>query len=40
MKTKFGVKEVVAIGIGAALFVALTQVQIPLGVKHHSLLSC
>jgi len=31
MKVKFGIKEVVAIGIGAALFVALTQVQIPLG---------
>lgn len=31
MKIKFGIKEVVAIGIGAALFVALTQVQIPLG---------
>lgn len=30
-KFKFGVKEVVAIGIGSALFVALTQVQIPLG---------
>ncbi|NLL77098.1 MAG: ECF-type riboflavin transporter substrate-binding protein [Clostridiales bacterium] len=34
MKTKFGVKEVVAIGIGAALFVALTQVQIPLGIPN------
>lgn len=31
MKFKFGIKEVVAIGIGAALFVALTEVQIPLG---------
>lgn len=31
MKLKFGIKEVVAIGIGTALFVALTQVQIPLG---------
>ena len=30
-KFKFGVKEVVAIGIGTALFVALTEVQIPLG---------
>ncbi len=30
-KFKFGVKEVVATGIGTALFVALTQVQIPLG---------
>ncbi len=29
MKFKFGIKEVVAIGIGTALFVALTQVQIP-----------
>ncbi len=28
---KFGIKEVVATGIGTALFVALTQVQIPLG---------
>ena len=28
---KFGIKEVVAIGIGTALFVALTQVQVPLG---------
>lgn len=31
MKTKVGIKEVVAIGIGTALFVALTEVQIPLG---------
>ena len=31
MKNKFGIKEVVAIGIGTALFVALTEVQIPLG---------
>ncbi|MBP9999989.1 MAG: ECF-type riboflavin transporter substrate-binding protein [Clostridiales bacterium] len=31
MKTKFGIKEVVAIGIGTALFVALTEFQIPLG---------
>ncbi len=28
---KFGIKEVVAAGIGTALFVALTEVQIPLG---------
>ncbi|MCR5716705.1 MAG: ECF-type riboflavin transporter substrate-binding protein [Lachnospiraceae bacterium] len=28
---KFGIKEVVAAGIGTALFVALTQVQIPVG---------
>ena len=33
METKkaFGIKEVVAIGIGTALFVALTEVQVPLG---------
>ena len=31
MKTKFGIKEVVAIGIGTALFVVLTEVQVPLG---------
>ena len=31
MKKSFGVKEVVATGIGTALFVALTQVQIPMG---------
>lgn len=31
MKSKFGIKEVVAIGVGTALFVALTEVQIPLG---------
>lgn len=31
MKLKFGIKEVVAIGIGTALFVLLTEVQIPLG---------
>ena len=30
-KKVFGIKEVVAIGIGTALFVALTQVQVPLG---------
>lgn len=29
MKTKFGIKEVVAIGIGTALFVAMTAIQIP-----------
>lgn len=34
MKTKFGIKEVVAIGIGTALFVALTQVQVPLGIPN------
>lgn len=28
---KFGIREVVAIGIGTALFVVLTEVQIPLG---------
>lgn len=31
MKLKFGIKEVVATGIGTALYVALTEVQIPLG---------
>ena len=31
MKTKFGIKDVVATGIGTALFVVLTTVQIPLG---------
>ena len=31
MKMTFGIKEVVATGIGTALFVALTEVQIPLG---------
>ena len=30
MKSKFGIKEVVATGIGTALFVVLTEVQIPL----------
>lgn len=34
MKQKFGIKEVVAIGIGTALFVALTQVQIPIGIPN------
>ncbi|MCD7867902.1 MAG: ECF transporter S component [Clostridiales bacterium] len=31
MKKKFGIREVVAIGIGTALFVVLTNVQIPVG---------
>lgn len=31
MGKKFGIREVVAIGIGTALFVVLTEVQIPLG---------
>ena len=31
MNKKFGITEVVATGIGTALFVALTEVQIPLG---------
>ncbi|MDD5940160.1 MAG: ECF-type riboflavin transporter substrate-binding protein [Lachnospiraceae bacterium] len=31
MDKKFGIREVVAIGIGTALFVVLTEVQIPLG---------
>ena len=30
-KIKFGIREVVAAGIGTALFVALTEVQIPVG---------
>ncbi len=30
MKKKFGIREVVAVGIGTALFVALTSVQVPL----------
>lgn len=34
MEKRFGIKEVVAIGIGTALFVALTQVQIPLGLPN------
>lgn len=34
MKTKFGIKEVVAIGIGTALFVALTEIQIPIGIPN------
>ena len=29
---KFGIKEVVATGIGTALFIVLTEVQIPLGI--------
>lgn len=33
MKMKFGIKEVVATGIGTALFVALTEVQIPLSAQ-------
>ena len=32
MKSKFGIKEVVAIGIGTALFVVLTNAQIPFGI--------
>lgn len=31
MEKKFGIKEVVAIGIGTALFIVLTNVQIPVG---------
>ena len=31
MKNKFGIKEVVATGIGTALFIVLTNVRIPLG---------
>ena len=29
MKKSFGIKEVVAIGIGTALFIVLTNVQVP-----------
>ena len=32
MKLKFGIKEVVAIGIGTALFIVLTNVQVPFGI--------
>ena len=34
MKTRIGIKEVVAIGIGTALFVVLTTVQIPIGIPN------
>lgn len=34
MKTKFGIKQVVAIGIGTAIFTVLTTVQIPLGLPN------
>ncbi len=34
MSKKFGIKEVVAIGIGTALFVALTEIQIPIGIPN------
>ena len=34
MKNKFGIKEVVAIGIGTALFVVLTTVQVPIGIPN------
>ena len=37
MNKKFGIKEVVAIGIGPALFVVLTEVQIPIGIPNTSL---
>lgn len=37
MNKKFGIKEVVAIGIGTALFVVLTEVQIPIGIPNTSL---
>nr|WP_308625663.1 ECF-type riboflavin transporter substrate-binding protein [uncultured Eisenbergiella sp.] len=32
MKQKFGIKEVVAIGIGTALFIVLTNVQVPFAI--------
>lgn len=34
---KFGIKEVVATGIGTALFVVLTEVQIPIGIPNTAL---
>lgn len=34
MNNKIGIKEVVAIGIGTALFVVLTTVQIPIGIPN------
>jgi len=34
MKNKFGIKEVVAAGIGTALFIVLTEVQIPVGIPN------
>ena len=34
---KFGIKEVVAIGIGTALFVVLTEIQIPIGIPNTAL---
>ena len=37
MNKKFGIKEVVAIGIGTDLFVVLTEVQIPIGIPNTSL---
>lgn len=37
MNKKFGIKEVVAIGIGTALFVVLTEVQIPIGIPNTAL---
>lgn len=36
-KSKFGIREVVACGIGTALFVVLTEVQIPIGIPNTSL---
>ena len=37
MNKKIGIKEVVAIGIGTALFVALTEIQIPIGIPNTAL---
>ena len=37
MNKKFGIKEVVAIGIGTALFVVMTEVQIPIGIPNTAL---
>ena len=37
MDKKFGIKHVVAMGIGTALFVVLTNVQIPVGLSRTQL---
>ncbi|MDO4284511.1 MAG: ECF-type riboflavin transporter substrate-binding protein [Eubacteriales bacterium] len=37
MNKKIGIKEVVAIGIGTAFFVALTEIQIPIGIPNTAL---
>lgn len=37
MNRKFGIREVVAAGIGTALFVVLTEIQIPIGIPNTAL---